>query len=100
MNCEYWRDIVVRLRTESVWASHVLSTCIDEDDSNLRKALECVSAKEIIENTIYAYHDSDAQPYCDEILFQFEKTTIIKIYERIENPSENTKKGVLRFLEL
>jgi hypothetical protein len=100
MNCEYWKDIIARLRTESVWASHVLSTCIDEEDSNLNKALKCVNAKEIIENTIYAYQDWDAQPYCDEILFQFKKHEIAKIFEQIKNPNENIKKGILRFLEL
>ena len=100
MNCEYWKDIVSRLRTESNWASQVLATCINEEDSNLNEALKCVSTKEIIENTIYAYEDWDAQPYCDEILFQFEKSEIAKIYEKIENPRENMKKGVLRFLEL
>ena len=100
MNCEYWKDIVTRLRTESTCASHVLSTCIDGEFSNLNEALKCVTAKEIIENTIYAYEDWDAQPYCDEILFQFENPEIVKIYEQIENPSENIKKGVLRFLDL
>ena len=89
-----------KIANESTRASHVLSTCIDEEFSNLNEALKCVTAKEIIENTIYAYEDWDAQPYCDEILFQFENPEIVKIYEQIENSSENIKKGILRFLEL
>jgi hypothetical protein len=100
MDCEYWKNIVARLRVESNWASHVLATFADEKDSNLREALKCVSAEEIIENTIYAYEDWSAQPYCDEILFQFKKSEIIKIFENIKSPSENMKKGVSRFFEL
>ena len=102
LDCNYWQVVVAKLRNlnECQWAAHVLATFADEADSNLQQALKCLSADEIIENTIYAYHDWDAQPYCDEILFQFEKQKIIKVFEQLENPSENMKKGVLRFLEL
>jgi hypothetical protein len=99
MNCEYWKDIVARLRTESTWASHVLSTCIDEKGSNLNEALKCVSAEEIIENTIFAYNDLDAYVYCREILLQFKKQKVIEIYEQINNPSENVITGVSDILE-
>lgn len=101
-DCEYWKNIVAKLRNNSEcnWASHVLSTCINEEDSNLNEALKCVSAEEIIENTIFAYEDWDAQPYCDEILWCFEKQKIAEIFEQIENPSENMKKGISRFFEL
>lgn len=100
MNCEYWKDIVAKLRTESTWASHVLSTFIHEEDSNLSEALKCVDAEEIIRNTIFAYEDCNAQPYCDEILLKFEKSKVVEVFEQIKNPSENIKKGVSRFLEL
>lgn len=93
MNCEYWNDIVAKLRTESVWASHVLSTYVDEEGSNLSEALKCVSAEEIIENTIFAYNDWDAYVYCREILLQFNKQKVIEIYEQIKNPSENMFTG-------
>ena len=99
MNCEYWKDIVARLRTESNWASHVLSTCIVEEGSNLSEALKCVSAGEIIENTIFAYNDWSAYAYCREILLQFDKQTVIEIYEQIENPSEKMIVGVSDVLE-
>jgi hypothetical protein len=94
MNCEYWKDIVARLRTESTWASHVLSTCIGEEGSNLSEALKCVSAEEIIENTIFAYKDWDAYVYCREILLQFNKQKVINIYEQINNPSKKMIVGV------
>lgn len=100
MNCDYWKDIVARLRIDHTWASHVLSTFINEEGSNLSKALKCVSSKEIIENTLYAYESWSAQPYCDEILCQFEKSKLIEAFEQIENPTENMKKGFHRFLEL
>jgi hypothetical protein len=92
-SCEYWKSIVTKLRNESEcnWASHVLSTCVDEEGSNLSEALKCVSAEEIIENTIFAYQNSDAQPYCDEILFQFEKQKIIDVFEQMEKPNENNE---------
>lgn len=101
MDCDYWKEIVSKLKilNQCRWAAHVLSTCIDEEGSNLSEALKCVNEEEIIKNTIYAYEDWNAQPYCDEILLQFEKQKIIKIFEQIENPSENLKKGVLGFPE-
>ncbi len=100
MDCKYWKDIVEKLKTQSVWASHVLSTCIDEEYSNLCEALKCVSEEKIIENTIFAYEDWDAQPYCDEILSQFDKQEIIEVFGQIEDPNENMKKGFYRFLGL
>ena len=100
MNCDYWKDIVAKLKTESNWASHVLSTCVNEESSNLTEALKCVNEKEIIENTIFAYEDWDSQPYCDEILFQFDKQKIAEVFGQIKNPTENMEKGFSRFLEL
>ncbi len=100
MDCEYWKDIVAKLRTKSYWAAHVLATCINEEGSNLSEALKCVSSDEIIENTVFAYEDWSAQPSCDEILAKFDKQRIAEIFERIQNPSENVKTGVLGFLEL
>lgn len=73
MNCEYWFDSVEKLKTQSVWASHVLATCIDEEDSNLNKALNCVDEEKLIENVIFAYEKWDSQPNCDEILFMFDR---------------------------
>lgn len=99
-HAEYWRGIVARLRTDSNWAAHVLATGIDEDDSNLNQALKYVNKEEIIENTIRAYEDWSAQPYCDEILAQFDKRIVANIYGQIENPSQNLEKGVSRFLNL
>lgn len=96
----YWKNIVAKLLTESNWASHVLSTCIDEEDSNLDQALKYVPLDKVIGNTIMAYEDWSAQPYCDEILSQFNKLKILAIYERIENPSKNVEKGMSRFLSL
>ncbi len=99
MDCEYWKDIVARLRTESNWASHVLCTCIDEEGSNLSQALECVAAKTIIENVIFAYGDWSVQPYCDQILYKFDKEQIISVFEQIEKPTKNMEKGVSFVLE-
>ncbi len=100
MDCEYWKDIVARLLTESNWASHVLATFINEEGSNLSQALNCVDTETIIENVIFAYDDWSAQPYCDEILYKFDKEQIILVFEKIEMPTENMKKGFYRFLEL
>ena len=96
MDCEYWKEIVSKLKilSECNWAAHVLSTCIDEEDSNLSEALKCVSAEQIIENTIFAYNDWDAYVYCREILLQFSREKITEIYEQIENPSEKMRVGV------
>lgn len=100
MDCEYWKDIVAKLKTQSNWASHVLSTFIDEDNSNLNEALKCVSKEVIIENTIFAYEDWSSQPYCDEILSQFDKQKISEVFDQIEKPTKNMEKGFLRFLTL
>ena len=99
MKCEYWKGIVAKLRTESNWASHVLSTFIDEEGSNLSEALKCVSAEEIIENTIFACNDSDSYVYCREILLKFDKQKVIEIYKQVENPSEKMTVGVSDVLE-
>lgn len=99
MDCKYWKDIIERLKTESNWAAHVLSTCIDEEGSNLSQALECVSAEKIIENVFFAYEDWSAQPYCDLILYKFEKESIIRVFDNIENATENMKKGFLNVIE-
>jgi hypothetical protein len=99
MDCEYWKDIVAKLKTQSYWASHVLSTCISEESSNLSEALKCVSEEEVIENTIFAYEDWNAQPYCDQILFKFEKEKIIQVFTAIKTPTENMKKGYLYVIE-
>jgi hypothetical protein len=98
MDCDYWKGIVSKLKilSECNWAAHVLTSDIE----NLEEAIKCLPAEEIIENTIYAYEDWNAQPYCDEILFQFEKQKIIEVFDRIENPSENMNKGFFRFIEL
>jgi len=66
----------------------------------LQEALTCLPAEEIVENTIFAYQDWDAQPCCDEILLQFEKQKVIDVFGQIANPNENMKKGFLRFLDL
>lgn len=96
-DCEYWKNIVSQLRNSDkcVRAAHVLAALAGKADSNLQAALKCLTAEEIIENTIFAYRDWDAQPYCDEILFQFERRKINEVFERIESPGENMKKGVL-----
>ena len=101
-DCDYWKNAVAKLRNnnECNWASQVLSTSINEKGSNLNEALKCVSVEEIIENAIFAYEDWDAQPYCDEILWCFEKQKIAEIFKQIENPSKNMKKGISRFFEL
>lgn len=99
MNCEYWKDVVEKLKTQSNWASHVLATS-EDDYFNLSEALKCVSEEEIIENTLFAYENWDAQPYCDDILGEFEKMKIIEIFKQIEHPTENMKKGFYRFCDL
>lgn len=63
------------------------------------EALKCVSAEEIIENTIFAYNDLDAYVYCREILLQFNKQKVVEIYEQINNPSEEMIIGVSDVLE-
>ena len=99
-NCEYWKEIVAKLLTDSNWAAHVLSTLIEEKGSNFEEALECVERKEIIVNTIYAYDDWSAQPYCDEILGQFEKDEVIRNFDTIDSPSENMKTWVSGLFDL
>jgi len=98
MDREYWKEIVSKLKilNECNWASHVLAS----DVENLKEALKCVSEEELIENTIFAYEDWDSQPYCDEILFRFNRQKISEVFEKIDNPTENMKKGITRFLEL
>ena len=100
MNCEYWKEIVDKLETDSYWAAHVLATCIDDEDSNLSEALKCVDDEELIEKTIFAYDDWIAQPSCDKILLKFEKQKVGEIFNRIKDPTENMKNGVLGLLEL
>lgn len=99
MKCEYWKDIVAKLKTHSNWASHVLSTS-EDDYFNLSEALKCVSEEEIIENTLFAYEDLYSQPYCDDILSQFDKQKISEIFKNIQRPTENMKNSIMRFLEL
>ena len=100
MECSYWQDVVAKLRIDdwSVWAAHVLATDCD-DYYNLSEALKCVEAKEVIENTIYAYSNWSAQPYCDQILEKFEIEAILNVYEKIENPNKNMKNGVSYLIE-
>ena len=100
MDCEYWKDVVAKLKTQSKWASHVLSSCIDEEGSNLSEALKCVSEREVIENTLFAYEDWSSQPYCDEILLQFDKRKITEVFDRIKKPTKNMEKGFYRVLTL
>ena len=99
-DCEYWKEIVAKLLTSSNWAAHVLSTLIEEEGSNFEQALECVERKEIIVNTIYAYDDWSAQPYCDQILAQFKQDEVMRNFGGIDNPSENMKTGVLGLFDL
>lgn len=97
MDCEYWKEIVSKLKilNECNWASHVLAS----DVENLTESLKCVSEEEIIENTIFAYNDWSAYPYCREILLYFEKQKVLEVYKQIENPSENMSLGFADILE-
>ena len=106
MDCEYWKDVVRQLRDPSRcnWAAHVLSSGLlkpsDPQVPNLlAQGLECVSASEIIEGTIYAYRDWSSQPYCDLILTRFNAAEILSQFLRIESPDSNMKVGVLGILE-
>ncbi len=95
-DCKYWKDIVAKLRSERNWAAHVLAS----DEYNLAEARKCVADDEIIENVIYAYEDWSAQPYCDEILFQFEKELVERVFNNIKGTSKNMRRGVEGFLTL
>lgn len=97
MDCRYWEELVGKLLqpSESNWAAHVLS-----DVENVKRALKCVSGEIIIENTIAAYDLIENQPYCDEILFNFDKERVIEIFEQHANHGENIKRFIRRFLEL
>ena len=106
MDCDYWKDVVRQLRdpSRSNWASHVLSSGLSEfsDPSVpnlLAQALECVTANELIEGTIYAYRDWSAQPNCDLILAQFAPDQILSLYLKIDGPESTMKVGVLGVLE-
>ena len=103
-NYDYWKTIVAKLKIteECNWAAHVLATKIDDDfsDSNLGQALKYIPAEEIIENTIFAYRDWSAQPYCDEILLNFEEIQIREVFESIKNVDEIMKRGINRFFEI
>ena len=73
-----------KLSTEFVFKNSLTESKLNENDlmeTNLGLALKCVSQEEIIEGTIYAYHDWSEQPYCDLILAQFETTKILSIYQ-------------------
>lgn len=67
-------------------------------ESNLIEALVCVSRSEVIEGTIYAYRDWDAQPCCDLILAQFSAKEVAQAFLGIKHPDANMKVGVLGFL--
>ncbi len=67
-------------------------------ESNLIEALECVSRSEVIEATMYAYRDWDAQPSCDLILAQFSAKEVAQAFLGIKHPDANMKVGVLGFL--
>ena len=95
-DCEYWKVIVAKLRTESNWAAHVLSS----DEWNLAEARKCVADEEIIEHVISAYEDESAQPYCDEILVQFDRESIERVFDRMNQKSANMQRGIARFFTL
>ena len=115
MDCEYWKEIVRKLRdtNECGRAIHILSALlpcgdklrdlklgkIDLDETNLGIVLECISEDKIIEGTIYAYRDWNAQPSCDLILAQFDPEKTEKIFRSIKSPEEKMRLGVEAFLE-
>lgn len=105
MNCEYWKDIVLKLYdiSQCNWASHVLSTGllnkVNLAETNLGAALKCVSEEEIIRGVIYAYSDWSAQPYCDLVLEQFDRNKILPVFNSIESPGSNLKLGVEGFFQ-
>jgi len=115
MDCEYWKEIVRKLWdiNECGRATHILSAllpCGDKlhnlrlsknalDETNLGIALDCISEDKIIEGTIYAYRDWDAQPSCDLILAQFDQEKTEKIFRSIKSPEEKMRLGVEAFLE-
>ncbi|MEQ1605216.1 MAG: hypothetical protein ABL999_10140 [Pyrinomonadaceae bacterium] len=96
VDCTYWQDIVGKLRSNSTWAAHVLAT----DEHNLSEALKCVDEEIVIENTIFAYREESAQPYCDEVLLQFDKEKVRAVFVRMIDANEDIKKLVERFLDL
>lgn len=57
---------------------------------------------EIIQLVITAYSDDDwlTHSYCDEILLQFERETVTKVYQEMIIDIDGVRRGVERFLTL
>jgi hypothetical protein len=105
MDRDYWIDIVGRLKdpVEAGAAAHIIATGLgygmDLEDTNLGEALNHVRHEEMIMSVIQAYQNTQAQTYCDQVLWYFEPEEIVSIYKQIENPGQNIQKGVKRFLK-
>ena len=105
MNQIYWREIVEQLSQPQKmnWAAHVLATGLSEDDgqseTNLKAAIEATNKETVIKSTLQAYQDWSAQPYCDQILTVFDLREVIKVYNSLDQPSENTIKGATFLVE-
>ncbi len=99
-DCEYWKGIVAKLNTAADvnWAAHVLAS----DEENLAAARRCVPNADIIQAVIGAYGDKDwlTQSYCDEILFQFERVSVERVYSRMIVKSDEVRQGIERFFTL
>lgn len=99
-DCDYWKDIVAKLRTatDTNWAAHVLAT----DSENIAEARQCLSDAEIIQAVISAYGVDDwlTHSYCDKILFQFEREAVRQVYGRMITTNDDMRRGIERFLTL
>lgn len=105
MDSDYWIDIVDRLKdpASAGAAAHIIATGLgygaDLHDTNLGEALNHVRHEEMISNVIQAYQNTQAHSYCDQILWYFEPEEVVAIYKQIDNPGQNIRKGVKRFLQ-
>ena len=99
MDCSYWKDIIARLKDGDDWAAHVLSTDVDEY-WNLSEAKKCVADEEIVEAAILGFENPSSQPYCDEILGQFDGSVVHRVYSKVTPVTDTIRQSVERFFDL
>ena len=100
MNRSYWTEIVAKLFLPDtcVWAAHVLASDMSPsgvENTNLARAVEATSSKEIIEGVLTAYQDWSAQPKCDLILRHFGELVVPAAMRAIESTEPNVRRGAL-----